>query len=648
MRVDVSKYLFVGCNKSAFFLACRELGIVEFISEHNFAPSEKGKKFAEGLKILNQLHTEYAEDAQEPTVATQNLTADQVVDEVFSLQRDIVAYTEQIKVLNQEVLRVKPLGQFSSNEVKELTLKTDMPIRFFYCKHVNGNPLEVDIPNMFYLSTAYHYNYYVVIGVVDLPQGVYTEIEAPRSVNELQEELLRMQEEVNKKKARIIELYAYRRNIIESLCEHYNDQRLQHAEDSAQSLFDGKIFHALGWVISDRIQELQQVCSQLNVICERVLENKDEMIPTHLRNQGISKIGEDLVKVYDAPASSDKDPSFWVFISFFFFFSMIVNDAGYGLIFLITSLFFSFKLRQTTSAVFKRFLRMFSLLGFGCIVWGFATSSFFGISLSHTNPIKKYSITHVLALKKAKYYLEHKPKGYQELIQENPVLKNKTTPESFLFTTEAKTGESVGKAFIYDKFIDNVLMELALLIGVIHLTIGMLRYAIQRYSSVGWIIFMIGAYLYLPIYLKAISIIHYVFHVPYVLGGEIGTYMMGFGISFAVLGAIVQRGFKGIDEVTVIIQVFSDVLSYLRIYALGLAGAMVGASVVQMSMNFHPLIAIPILLIGHGVNLVLAIMGGVIHGLRLNFIEWYHYSFDGGGRFLNVLRKEVCIETEKS
>lgn len=648
MRIDVSKYLFIGCNKSAFFLACRDLGIVEFISEHSFTPSEKGKKFAEGLKILNQLHAEYAKDLQETVVADQSLTADQVVEEVFALHKDILAYAEQIKVLNQEIVRVKPLGQFSSNEVKELTLKTDMPIRFFYRKHINGQPLEVAISNMFYLSTAYHFDYYVVVGVVDLPQGIYTEIEAPSSVNELQDEMVRIQEDIRKKKTRILELYACRQRIIEGLCEHYNEERLQYAEDSANLLFDGKIFYAVGWVIADRVQELQKICARLNVVYEHVVENANEVVPTYLRNQGISKIGEDLVKVYDAPASSDKDPSFWVFLSFFFFFSMIVNDAGYGLIFLITSLFFSFKLRHKSSPVFKRFLRMFALLGFGCIIWGFATTSFFGISVSYTNPIKRYSITHMLALKKADYYLKYKPKGYQELIQENPVLKNKTTLNAFLFATEAKTGERVGKAFIYDKFIDNILMEIALIIGVIHLTIGMLRYALQRYSSFGWIIFMVGAYLYLPIYLKATSIIHYVFHIPYEYGGELGIYMMGIGISFAVIGALIQRGFRGIDEITVIIQVFSDVLSYLRIYALGLAGAMVGASVVQMSMNFHPILAIPILLIGHGVNLVLAIMGGVIHGLRLNFIEWYHYSFDGGGRFLNVLKKEVCVESEKS
>lgn len=648
MRINVDKYLFIGRDRSEFFLACRELGIVEFISDQRFVVSEKAKHVAEGLKILSRLYSEYSEDVESVQEPLHPLQPDQVVDEVFALQKEISTLIENAKVLKQEIVVVKPLGQFISSELKEITLKTDLTIRFFYRKHVSKQPLEVPIANVFYLSTAYHFDYYAVIGVVDLPKGVYTELEAPRSVNELQQELEYLNEQIRTKKRRILELYSYRQSLLHRLCELHNDQNLSFAEESAKNLFDGKLFYVLGWVISDRVQELLTVCNQFDVFCEKVVEDKEDIIPTYLRNQGVSRIGEDLVQIYDVPAFTDKDPSLWVFISFFFFFSMIVNDAGYGLIFLATSLFLGYKFRQQTSSAFKRFIKMFSILGLGCVAWGLATSSFFGISLDHTNPFKKYSLTHDLALKKAAYYLKHQPKGYQELVHDYPVLKRQTTPEGFLFSTEVSTGEQVGKAVIYDKFVDNVLMELALIIGVVHLALGMIRYARQRYSNIGWVLFMVGAYLYLPIYLNAISIIHYVFHVPYTLGGEIGLYVMSVGIGGAVLGAIYQRGVRGIDEVTAVIQVFSDVLSYLRIYALGLAGAMVGATVIQMSKNFHPVIGVCILLFGHGVNLVLAVMGGVIHGLRLNFIEWYHYSFDGGGRFLNVLRKESCLEINKS
>ncbi len=643
MRVNVDKYLFIGRNSSEFLTACRELGVVEFISDKRFVTSEKMRRFSECLKILNSLKREYP-TSDLSLSKSEDLTVEQILDEVFSLHQEILTFTENTKALRKEILRVKPLGVFSSSDIAEFTRKTGLTIRFFYRKHVEGQELEVDQANVFYLSTAYNFDYYAVIGVVGLSKDQFTEIDAPHSVNELQSQEAVLLRTIHHKKSRICEIYAYRQDILEGLCNYTNDQQLKHAEDSVEELFDGRMFAISGWVISDRLTELEKLCEEFDVCLYKVAPNPDEIVPTYLENHGLGRIGEDLVNIYDTPASSDKDPSLWVFVSFFFFFSMIVNDGGYGLVFLATSLFITFKARRALkgSKSLARFLKMFSILGLGCICWGFATTSFFGISISPSNPLREYSLTHVLALKKAEYYLEKHPKGYKELVNEHPLLKDKQTPKEFLLATETVNGDVGKRAVVYDKFTDNILMELALFVGVIHMALGMLRYIRQRYSGLGWIIFMCGAYLYLPLYLQSVSLIHYLFHVPYDFGGLLGYYGIFVGIGLAVSGAVLQRGIGGIDEITAIIQVFSDVLSYLRIYALGLAGAMVGTTIVQISNRFSPAIAFIIILFGHSVNILLSIMGGVIHGLRLNFIEWYHYSFDGGGKLLHPLKKVVC------
>ncbi|CED80703.1 V-type ATP synthase subunit I [Chlamydia abortus] len=649
MRVNVDKYLFIGRNSSEFLTACRELGVVEFISDKRFVTSEKMRRFSECLKILNSLKREYP--ASDLSLSkSEDLTVEQILDEVFALHQEILAFTETTKALRKEILRVKPLGAFSSSDIAEFTKKTGLTLRFFYRKHVDGQELEVDQSNVFYLSTAYNFDYYAVIGVVGLSKDQFTEIDAPHSINELQSQEAVLLRTIHHKKSRICELYAYRQDILEGLCNYTNDQQLKHAEGSVEELFDGRMFSISGWIISDRITELEKLCDEFDVCLYKVAANPDEIVPTYLENRGLGRIGEDLVNIYDTPASSDKDPSLWVFISFFFFFSMIVNDGGYGLVFLATSLFITFKARRALkgSKPLARFLKMFSILGLGCICWGFATTSFFGISVSPSNPLREFSLTHVLALKKAEYYLEKHPKGYKELVNEYPLLKDKHTPKEFLLATEVANGDAGKRAIVYDKFTDNILMELALFVGVIHMALGMLRYIRQRYSGLGWIIFMCGAYLYIPLYLQSVSLIHYLFHVPYDLGGILGYYGIFVGIGLAVSGAVLQRGVGGIDEITAIIQVFSDVLSYLRIYALGLAGAMVGTTIVQISHRFSPAIAFVIILFGHSVNIALSIMGGVIHGLRLNFIEWYHYSFDGGGKLLHPLKKVICHKVADS
>ena len=58
----------------------------------------------------------------------------------------------------------------------------------------------------------------------------------------------------------------------------------------------------------------------------------------------------------------------------------------------------------------------------------------------------------------------------------------------------------------------------------------------------------------------------------------------------------------------------------------------------RMGENAGIMAGIFIIIIGHTVNITVGVMGGVIHGLRLNFIEWYHYCFEGGGRLFNPLK----------
>ena len=70
------------------------------------------------------------------------------------------------------------------------------------------------------------------------------------------------------------------------------------------------------------------------VHCEPIAIEETDKIPTYMENKGRQRIGEDLVRIYDIPATTDKDPSGWVFWFFALFFAMIVADGGYGLLYL--------------------------------------------------------------------------------------------------------------------------------------------------------------------------------------------------------------------------------------------------------------------------------------------------------------------------
>ena len=115
------------------------------------------------------------------------------------------------------------------------------------------------------------------------------------------------------------------------------------------------------------------------------------------------------------------------------------------------------------------------------------------------------------------------------------------------------------------------------------------------------------------------------------------------GIGVAWVLAIIRHGWTGIFEVMVLIQVFADTLSYLRLYALGLAGAIVASTVNEIASGLPLMIGVLLILLSHFINIILSTMSGIIHGLRLNFLEFYHYSFEGGGKQfqpLKLLKKE--------
>ena len=110
-------------------------------------------------------------------------------------------------------------------------------------------------------------------------------------------------------------------------------------------------------------------------------------------------------------------------------------------------------------------------------------------------------------------------------------------------------------------------------------------------------------------------------------------------MGLAVVLALLQKRLKGLGEISNLVQVFADVLSYLRLYALGVAGASMAATFNEMGMSVGLVFGWIIILFGHSVNILLGVMAGMIHGLRLNFIEWYHYSFEGGGRLFRPLMR---------
>jgi V/A-type H+/Na+-transporting ATPase subunit I len=218
-----------------------------------------------------------------------------------------------------------------------------------------------------------------------------------------------------------------------------------------------------------------------------------------------------------------------------------------------------------------------------------------------------------------------------------PQLENVSDPKVFL--DKAVIDKPEGKTYeVTDRFVDNIMLELALFVGVIHLCLSMARYAYRHWALIGWILFMIGGYLWTTSHFNYTSFVNFAFGISKETAASVGKDLSYLGLFIAIVCAFIQERLYGILEITKLISILADTLSYLRLYALGMAGGILAATINEFVGAMPLVLGIIVAFLAHTFNMALGVMGGVIHGLRLNFLEWYHYSFYGGGKQFKPLR----------
>lgn len=354
---------------------------------------------------------------------------------------------------------------------------------------------------------------------------------------------------------------------------------------------EGPLVHLVGWVPADRAEAVQAVAGDHGLAVILRDPAPSEQPPTLMQNPDAVAGGQDLVGFYSTPAYRDWDPSAVVFVSFALFFAMIVSDAGYAALFAIPLA--GVWGRLGGSAVGRRLRRLFAWVLAAAAVWGVLVGSYFGLS----------------------------------------------PPAASL----------PAMAAVVDLTDYDAMMRLAVLAGVGHVAIANLLTARHRWpdlaavAPLGWTAMLLGG-------------------VSWWLTGSVavGATLLGIG-ALGVLAFTrpeakpLDRLLAGLIALAGIPSAFGDVLSYLRLFALGLASASLAIAfndLASQAMASVPglgvLLALLILIVGHGLNLALALMSGVVHGLRLNFIEFFRWSLSGEGRPFRAFARKAATFKEGS
>ncbi len=628
MIIDLHKYLIYGVKRDleAFFNEAQENGFIEFIhlSKKKIELSSNLQKLLTAIKILKKKEAISKDVTPAISVAA---IADQVIHDSETLTR----LYEEKRLLAVEAVRIAPLGNFSEEDVSYLQKMGKRTLQFFCRK--TGKKQSLHLPSeVLYVATEYDLDYFVAINKERKVYPGMIELIVEKPIGQILAHLDLVNSQILKFEHDLKAHTAYLPFLQEALLDELNTHHLISAKKEASRPMEG-VFAVEAWIPKTKIQKMYQLIEPFAISFEPVKVEPFDVKPTYMKNRGLAKMGEDIVNIYDIPSATDKDPSPWLIFFFPLFFSMIVSDAGYGAVYLLFSLWLKKKFSKATGIV-KRLIHLTFFLSIFCIGWGVCVASFFGIEISPNNPYKNLSPLHYLAQKKAEHHMKYADEVYQDILYEIPGAVEAATPHALFLQAVDKEGNYK----LLNDFYNSLLLEISLLVGMIHIILSFLRHLFRNWAGAGWILFIIGGYFFFPSILKATTLVNIMGWVPKSIAYPIGKELVYWGITLASLLALIQKKWLGLLEPMNAIQVFSDILSYLRLYALALASIIMAQTFNKMGMEAGIVFGAFIILVGHSINCLLTIMGGVIHGLRLNFLEWYRYCFEGGGRMFNPLR----------
>lgn len=643
MIIPLKKYLLWGLTQELedFLTLAQEQGFIQFLTKRTRKTeySQEIHTFGKALKILRKL----------PVVETfegrYSLDrAKKIAENINALREEINALEEQKKIIEVEIARVTVFGDFSTHDIQFIEQNGHKKIQFFCRKSYETNDKELP-ENLIYIGTEYDLDYFIAINDRACQYPSMVEMLVPVSAPKLKKQLNDVEEKIHHKEAALKLKAQYTDYVRQGLYDLLNEHNYTQVKQGVDLPAGIAIFAVEVYVPETKIAAFKELLEKKSLNAEEIAIDKGEKIPTYMENQGLGKIGEDIIKIYDVPSTTDKDPSRWVLWSFIFFFSIIVADGGYGFLYLGLAVFLRYKF-PSWKGFKKRFVQLLALISTGVILWGLLTSSFFGLEISPKSALSKISIVQRMAVQKAQYHIEHHDEVYLAIVDKHPEMVQQTDPEKFLLEGPPPTTESREKYEVLNDFCQSVMMELSLLIGVLHISLSFLRYVRRNYSAIGWVALLFGGYLFFPSMLNATSLVQYLGIMNAPLAHAVGLQLIYGGLGVALFLALIQKGWAGFGEIAHVVQVFADVLSYLRLYALSLAGTIVAETFNDIGSDVGLVVGFIIVLLGHGVNVLLGAQAGVIHGLRLNFIEWYHYSFEGGGVLFAPLKKLRAKETD--
>lgn len=545
------------------------------------------------------------------------------VTEALSVAKEISSLTEEKKecqaeqvVLNSELERLKSWGDFDPSIIKDLAEK-GVDISIYELPKAEYEALGESVKTVRLVENKSSIKCLLVKS--GLENEIITslnnyKLELPKiSTEEMRQKISELGEKIKSIDEKILSYGSYTnalKNAIKA-CEKEIEFEVYATGMADEELSDknksASIAYFKGYVETENLEKLKETAksNSWGLLVEDPTEEDD--VPTKLKNNKFVSLIYPLTDFLGAvPGYFEYDISGWFLAFILIFFGIIFGDGGYGLFICAAAAIPIIKSLVTKKKVSPTFL-LVGLFGLSTVLWGTLTCTWFGLSP------------------------EQIPGWLQNL--SIPVISNVYEDRIWHpFWTQGEVGLTTAQN----------LQIFCFSLALIQLTIAHIKGAIRNRRSlkmlgdIGSILQLFGIY-----YLVLSLVVNpEVFSFSLVISGiPIGTVALvliglGFVLSFVFSnyeGNVIKSilaSLKNIVSVLLgVVNVFSDIVSYIRLWAVGLAGAAIAATVNELAGpllgNFlFMIIAIVLLVFGHGLNMILNVLSVIVHGIRLNTLEF--------------------------
>ena len=607
MVTKMTKYSFILLSEQTegFLNSLQELGVVDISRSLKPIDEQSSKMLAEADRAKKALSILAACKAG----SDKDFKFDGCpVDAVLETQDRIAEISAEIAAAKKEIAVRQPWGSFRSEDIHKLESQ-GLKLRFYSCMKKKFDPSWAEIRPLEVISETESKVFFVTVSPAEEEYSFPIEaVPAPEgSVNEAEEKLSLLQSKLEKEQ----QLLANLKSCSDEIRKAYNDSLsrldLYFAEAATEKAVDNYLTVLTGFAPTSDDKRLCASFDSMDIYYSHEAATKEDNPPVKLKNNWFAKNFEVLTGMYGVPAYDEFDPTPVLGPFFMLFFAMCMGDAGYGILLMLIALVLRLKMKDSSLG---KMHRLIAFLGGMTFVVGIFLGTFFGMSILEAS----WAPAWLKGLCIDGWFPDAKIAGF-------PVQMVLAVAIGVLHICLAMIIKTINftKRFGFKKTVATWGWTTLIVGGLVVVSLGMTE--VLSAEAFKWTIIALAVVSGLAIY---------VFNTP----GRNPLLNIGSGLW---------------DTYNMVTGLLGDVLSYIRLYALGLAGGMLGNAFNIMGTmildipvpGVNWVFCIIILIFGHVLNLAMSCLGAFVHPLRLTFVEYFKNSgYEGSGAKYNPLTKK--------